>query len=212
MKKPQKKILPNKSVNYPYDHSILFGLLIFGLLAMIFFKDTLFLGMQYGAPDIQASGSNSAPLVRYYQETGKLPLWSSYIFCGMPSFASSMYNPDVYFPSAFINSLFSLPGVVYLGSILYFGYKAWPKAEEQNVVTALTIWFVLAVSIYMTNFVFDGYEIFTSIGGAVTNIFWAAIIIILCRFAATYKNWTWRRAVLAATLNYVVIYFLILPT
>ncbi|MDZ7290123.1 MAG: YfhO family protein [candidate division KSB1 bacterium] len=100
--------------NWFAEHPVLTACGIFLLLAMIFFFNVIFGGKTYLAPDAQSAAAMSAPLDKIFWETWKLPLWSPYIFCGMPSFASLMYAPFVYMPGTVllpIARLVSLPSM-----------------------------------------------------------------------------------------------------
>jgi len=88
---------------------------IFSLLVTVFFFKTIFLGQTYLSPDAQAAAAISKPLDEFLGETGKMPLWSPYIFCGMPSLASLMYASFIYMPGIVllpISRLFSLPAML----------------------------------------------------------------------------------------------------
>lgn len=74
------------------------------LLAAVFFFPVIFGGRTYLSPDLQSASALTAPLWDALWQDGTFPLWSPYIFCGMPSFASLMFNPFAY-----------MPGVVILG-------------------------------------------------------------------------------------------------
>jgi Bacterial membrane protein YfhO len=93
---PQKQA--TGAPNWFAQHTTLTALGIFFLLAMIFFFNVIFGGQTYLSPDAQSAAAMSAPLDKAFWKTWELPLWSPYIFCGMPSFASLMYAPFVYMP------------------------------------------------------------------------------------------------------------------
>ncbi len=71
---------------------------IYLVLAFMFFGEVLFGGKSYISADSNATKSLSAPLMKYHEETGEMPMWSPYIFCGMPSYGSMMYNGRIYMP------------------------------------------------------------------------------------------------------------------
>lgn len=71
---------------------------IYTALAFMFFFSILFGGKSYLSADSNATGSLTAPLAAYHEKTGEMPLWSPYVFCGMPSYGSMMYNGQVYMP------------------------------------------------------------------------------------------------------------------
>ncbi len=72
-------------------------------LTLIFFRQVIFEGMIYAAPDIQASAGATAPLLAAMEE-GVYPLWNPYILGGMPSYASLMATPYAT-PPSLINRL-----------------------------------------------------------------------------------------------------------
>jgi hypothetical protein len=109
-----KKSAPDRP-NWFVQHPTLTALGIFFLLAMIFFFNVIFGGQTYLSPDAQSAAAMSAPLDKAFWETWRLPLWSPYIFCGMPSFASLMYAPFVYMPGLVLlplSRLVSLPAML----------------------------------------------------------------------------------------------------
>ncbi|MGD8395272.1 MAG: YfhO family protein [Candidatus Eiseniibacteriota bacterium] len=84
----------------PFDlagRSWFWPLLIVILLA-VFFHPVLLGGRVFSSPDAQAPQGFAVYANAWRQETGHYPLWNPFIFCGMPSYASLAYNPDVYFP------------------------------------------------------------------------------------------------------------------
>ncbi|MCI0694904.1 YfhO family protein [candidate division KSB1 bacterium] len=102
-------------------HPYLAALGIYSLLAMIFFFEVLFGGKTYISPDAQTAAATTAPLDKAFWEKGILPLWSPYLFCGMPSFGSLMYAPFVHLPSAaiqLVSRFIPLPGLLH--HVLHF--------------------------------------------------------------------------------------------
>jgi hypothetical protein len=79
-----------------YPNAIALG--IFFLLIFVFFYDVLFGGKTFVAPDAQVAAALSKPLGKALWENHTYPQWMPYIFGGMPSFGSLMYNPFVYVP------------------------------------------------------------------------------------------------------------------
>ncbi len=113
---PQKQAASQSPPAGFVQHPTLTALGIFFLLAMIFFFNVIFGGKTYLSPDAQSAAAMSAPLDKAFWETWKLPLWSPYIFCGMPSFASLMYAPFVYMPGTILlpfTRLVSLPSMLF---------------------------------------------------------------------------------------------------
>jgi hypothetical protein len=100
MAAPQKQAASKP--NWFVQHPTLTALGIFFLLAMFFFFNVIFGGQTYLSPDAQSAAAMSAPLDKAFWETWKLPQWSPYIFCGIPSFASLMYAPFVYMPGTIL--------------------------------------------------------------------------------------------------------------
>jgi len=91
-----------KQVRWFARGSNVFALGFYFLLALIFFFEVIFSGKTYESPDAQTATALATQL----QKKESLPLWSPYIFCGMPSFASLMYAPFVYMPSFVLQFLF----------------------------------------------------------------------------------------------------------
>jgi hypothetical protein len=81
---------------------------VFLLLALIFFNEVLFQGKTFLTPDMLAPSALARPLRQALWGDGIYPLWQPYVFSGMPSFASLMYNPLVYIPYWFLEPLASL--------------------------------------------------------------------------------------------------------
>jgi hypothetical protein len=68
-----------------YQHAAALGILFLSLL--VFFHSIVFDGKTYESPDSNASHSWET-LSKDAQAEGVFPLWNSYIFCGMPGYAS----------------------------------------------------------------------------------------------------------------------------
>jgi len=123
-KRPAPSVPPKDAVgreNWLARHPFLAALGIYSLLAMIFFFEVIFGGQTYLSPDAQAAVATTAPLDKVFWERGILPLWSPYIFSGMPSFGSLMYVPFVHLPSAaiqLISRFLPLPDLLH--HILHF--------------------------------------------------------------------------------------------
>jgi len=114
LRKPGWPALINSFNEWFVQHSVLGAVGIFFLLAMIFFFDVILGGKSYSSIDAQAAAALTAPLDKFFWETWTMPLWSPYIFCGMPSFASLMYAPFVYMPGMLLlplARLVSLPAM-----------------------------------------------------------------------------------------------------
>jgi len=94
---------------------------VFALLALIFFSDVVFLGKTFLTPDMLAPAALTRPLRKALWEHGIYPLWQPYIFSGMPSFGSLMYNPLVYMPYWVLEPLSSLlPDGNLLAHVLHY--------------------------------------------------------------------------------------------
>jgi hypothetical protein len=120
---PQKQTAGGQ--NWFVQHPALTALGIYFLLAMIFFFDTIFGGRTYVSPDAQSAAAMTAPLDKAFWETWKLPQWSPYTFCGIPSFASLMYTPFVYMPGTVLlplSRLISLPAM--FSPVLHYVFAA----------------------------------------------------------------------------------------
>ncbi|MDQ7063498.1 MAG: YfhO family protein [candidate division KSB1 bacterium] len=85
---------------------------IFIFLMAIFFHEIIFGGKIYFSPDLQAPAALATPLKKALWDDGIYPLWTPFIFAGMPSFASLIYTPFVYLPYilfTLLNQIISLP-------------------------------------------------------------------------------------------------------
>ena len=71
---------------------------VFLAIMMVFFFDAVLGDKTYLSGDVQAAAAIAAPLQEALWEDGNYPLWTPYIFCGMPSFASLSFTPFAYFP------------------------------------------------------------------------------------------------------------------
>lgn len=77
-------------------------------------------GYTYVSPDSQAPAYLTAPLKQYLLETKSLPEWIPYIFGGMPSVSSGIYNYGTYLPNYIFDSWLNPVGVFFW--IVFFRY------------------------------------------------------------------------------------------
>ncbi len=85
---------------------------IFLFLTAIFFHDVIFGAKIFFTPDLQSPSALAAPLKKALWQDHIYPLWTPYIFMGMPSFASLIFTPFVYLPYilfTLLNQIVPLP-------------------------------------------------------------------------------------------------------
>jgi hypothetical protein len=90
------------------------------LAVLVFFHAVLFGGKEFVSPDALAP-AGFAQVGEQELAHGTYPLWNPYIFCGMPSFGSLLYNPNVYWPDILLGAvsrILHLPNDTWL--VLYY--------------------------------------------------------------------------------------------
>jgi hypothetical protein len=68
----------------------------------------MFQGRVFSSPDAQAPQGFAVYAEQERARSGDYPLWNPFIFCGVPSYASLAYNPDIYFPDWILKPLGAL--------------------------------------------------------------------------------------------------------
>jgi len=119
----------------------LVALAVLVALTLLFFRPVIFSAMHYATADVRETAGAIAPLDAALKQ-GTYPLWNSYLFSGMPSYASVMFVP--YTPASLIDLVANLPFApprrfaLALHSLLaalgVFVYLRWHKT---NVAPAL---------------------------------------------------------------------------
>lgn len=98
--KPSLGSAPDRLGQWAARHSLLLAFGIFSVTMAVFFFEAIFGDKTFLSPDTQAATTMVKPLQKALWENGTYPLWTPYIFCGIPSFASMSYTPFAYFPHA----------------------------------------------------------------------------------------------------------------
>lgn len=100
---PTKQNLPLSELLAHRPNWVALG--VFAFLIVIFFADVLFGNKIFFVPDMKAHSALARKLNELYSTRGIYSLWSPYIFCGMPSFASFMFTKFAYLPYIILDFL-----------------------------------------------------------------------------------------------------------
>ncbi len=85
------------------------------VLVLVLFREVIFQNKSFVVPDSKSPAALTAPMSELLNNDGIYPLWHPYIFSGMPSFASLIYNPYVYVLGALMSIFnFVLPPLSWL--------------------------------------------------------------------------------------------------
>lgn len=221
MKKSKRKkfLRPRQNRLMPFltgTYASVMALGIFMLFRVLFAWDLIFGGRTYISPDQQTAGALTKPLAAYYERIGVVPLWSPYIFCGMPSFASTMYNADIGFEGHLIGVFLKNPfGLIMLGMLIVFGLK-WRKLPYGKIVNmnpktwaiqnCMRLWFVVASTILclLVAFLMDDLPF----RFVIRSIIWFTASGFLVLFMGDVYNWSVRQEILTASGLVVWIFYL----
>lgn len=99
--KPVKSQVKIKTFIETHPNTMALG--VFFLTVVVFFFQVLFEGKTFLSPDAQAPAALTQPLKEILWKQHIYPLWTPYIFGGMPSFGSLMFTPFVYLPYIFLD-------------------------------------------------------------------------------------------------------------
>lgn len=105
---------PSPKLNRKYSKWIIIG--FFLLLIFILFYQTFFLRMDFSQPDAVSATYLSEGLNYHLTKEHTYPLWNSYLFSGMPSFATMTFVKYIYIPSWVLASIGKIhfPGSVFM--------------------------------------------------------------------------------------------------
>ena len=80
------------------------ALMLLVLSVLVFFAGHLFGGQEYNSADASAP-AGFAKIGAQELARGIYPQWNPYMFCGMPSFGSLLYNPNVFVPDIVLGGI-----------------------------------------------------------------------------------------------------------
>lgn len=87
-------------------------------------------GYTYDSPDSQAPAQLTAPLKEYLLETKSLPQWTPFIFGGIPSVSSGIYNYGTYLPNYIFDSWLNPTAVFFWILFLHYLLPRETKTDE----------------------------------------------------------------------------------
>ena len=116
------------------------ALVILVLAVAVFFAGHLFGGQEFNSSDASAP-AGFAKVGAEELARGVYPQWNPYMFCGMPSFGSLLYNPNVFTPDivlGFVSNLLHLPSdawLVFYYLVMGLGMFFFLLREARNVIS-----------------------------------------------------------------------------
>ncbi len=157
-------------------------LLAFGLFSTImscFFFEAVFGDQTFLSADTQAAVATVKPLQHALREDGIYPLWTPYVFCGMPSFASMSYTPYAYFPYAIEQLIYRMLAVdAWFTFTLHYvlaglGVFAFLRRKNTGLIPALTGGFAFMLTPYLITMTVYGHGTQMMTAAYIPWVFWA---------------------------------------
>lgn len=145
-------------------------------------------GYTYVSPDSQAPAYLTAPLKQYLLETKSLPEWTPYIFGGMPSVSSGIYNYGTYLPNYIFDSWLNPTAVFFW--IIFFHYLIPREAKTDELgdkehFAVCGLFFGLAAIFFIPTLFFI-HELYFQTAHAIIFSFFTSLLI---RFIALDEKW-----------------------
>lgn len=158
---------------------LLLASVVFLTLMTIFFFEAITGEKTYFSPDAQAASAITRPLEKALWENGAYPLWTPYVFCGMPSFASISFTPLAYFPQVLevliarvlpINMWFIFSFYYVLAGM---GVFVFLRRKGTGVIPALTGGFAFMMTPYLITMTVYGHGSQMMTAAYIPWAFWA---------------------------------------
>lgn len=145
-------------------------------------------GYTYVSPDAQAPAYLAAQLKQHLLETKRLPQWTPYIFGGMPSAASGIYNYGTYLPNYIFDSW--LNPTAFFFWIVFLRYAIPREArtdelEDPEHFAVCELFFSLLALFVVPAFFFIAELYFQATHAIVMSFF----VCLLVRFIALAEGW-----------------------
>lgn len=145
-------------------------------------------GYTYVSPDSQAPAYLTASLKQYLLETKTLPEWIPYIFGGMPSVSSGIYNYGTYLPNYIFDSWLNPTAVFFW--IIFLRYLIPREArndelEDKERYAVCGLFFGLAAIFAIPAF-FYIHELYFQ---ATHSVIFSFFVHLLIRFIALDEQW-----------------------
>lgn len=149
-------------------------------------------GYTYISPDSQAPAYLTAPLKQHLLETKSLPEWTPYIFGGMPSVSSGIYNYGTYLPNYIFDSWLNPTGFFFW--VVFFRYlipreTKINELEDREHYAVCGLFFSLMMIFFIPALFFLN-ELYFQAAHAVIFSF---VLALLIRFIALDEKWSYKQ-------------------
>src|SRR5216117_3991042 len=116
-KRQSRPAPPGRPAPRPFTLSAGWACAVIAVLTLIFFHQVVIGGKTFVSPDTTAPAGFARIGERSLYQDHVYPLWNPFVFLGMPSFGSGMYNPLIYppdWPVALLQKILPLPELTWM--------------------------------------------------------------------------------------------------